>query len=39
MNMAKKRTRSDKAQRRAEGLEKKLERRPAQVPKKKAASE
>ena len=36
-DMAKKRTKSDKAQRQAEGLEKKLERRPAQVPKKKAA--
>jgi hypothetical protein len=28
---------SDKAQRQSDGLEKKLERRPAQVPKKKAA--
>jgi ribosomal protein L7/L12 len=37
VDMAKKRTKSDKAQRQAEGLEKKLERRPAQVPKKKAA--
>jgi hypothetical protein len=37
INMAKKRTKSDKAQRQSEGLEKKLERRPAQVPKKKAA--
>ena len=35
-NMAKKRTKSDKAQRQADGLEKKLERRPAQVPKKAA---
>jgi hypothetical protein len=33
INMAKKRTKSDKAQRQSEGLEKKLERRPAQVPK------
>ena len=37
IDMAKKRTKSDKAQRQSEGLEKKLERRPAQVPKKKAA--
>jgi len=37
MDMAKKRTKSDKAQRQSDGLEKKLERRPAQVPKKKAA--
>ena len=37
VDMAKKRTKSDKAQRQAEGLEKKFERRPAQVPKKKAA--
>jgi hypothetical protein len=37
MDMAKKRTKSDKAQRQSEGQEKKLERRPAQVPKKKAA--
>jgi hypothetical protein len=37
VNMAKKRTKSDKAERQAEGLEKKFERRPAQVPKKKAA--
>jgi hypothetical protein len=36
-DMAKKRTKSDKAQRQSDGLEKKLERRPAQVPKKKAA--
>jgi hypothetical protein len=35
--MAKKRTKSDKAQRQSDGLEKKLERRPAQFPKKKAA--
>jgi len=35
--MAKKRTKTDKAQRQAEGLEKKMERCPAQVPKKKAA--
>jgi hypothetical protein len=38
-DMAKKRTKSDKAQRQADGLEKKLERRPAQVPTKKAARE
>jgi len=37
VDMAKKRTKSDKGQRQAEGLEKKLERRPAQVPTKKAA--
>jgi hypothetical protein len=37
VDMAKKRTKSDKAERQAEGLEKKFERRPAQVPKKKAA--
>jgi hypothetical protein len=37
VDMAKKRTKSDKAQRQAGGLEKKLERRPAQVAKKKAA--
>jgi hypothetical protein len=37
--MAEKRTKSDKAQRQADGLEKKLERRLAQVPKKKAAQE
>ncbi len=37
VDMAKKLTKSDKGQRQAEGLEKKLERRPAQVPKKKAA--
>jgi len=37
VDMAKKRTKSDKGQRQAEGLEKKLERRPAQVLKKKAA--
>jgi ribosomal protein L7/L12 len=36
VDMAKKRTKSDKAQRQAEGLEKKLERHPAQVPKKAA---
>jgi hypothetical protein len=37
MDMAKKRTRSDNAQRQDEGLGKKSERRPAQVPKKKTA--
>ena len=37
VDMAKRRTKSDKAERQAEGLEKKFERRPAQVPKKKAA--
>jgi len=37
VDMAKKLTKSDKGQRQAEGLEKKLERRPVQVPKKKAA--
>ena len=37
MDMAKKRAKSDKAQRQAEGLERKLERRPSQVPKKKEA--
>ena len=35
-DMAKKRTKADKAQRQADGLEKKLERRPAQVPEEKA---
>lgn len=39
VGMAKKRTKSDKAQRQADGLEKKLERRSAQVPKKKATRE
>jgi len=33
--MAKKRTKSDKAQRQADDLEKKLNRRAAQIPKKK----
>jgi hypothetical protein len=34
MNMAKKRTKADKAQRQADELESKLERRPEQVPEK-----
>jgi hypothetical protein len=37
--MAKKRTKADKAQRQADELESKLERRPAQVPKKTAPRE
>jgi hypothetical protein len=37
--MAEKRTKSDKAQRQADGLEKKVERRPPQAPKKKTARE
>jgi hypothetical protein len=37
--MATKRTKADKAQRQADELESKLERRPAQVPKKKATRE
>ncbi len=36
VDMAKKRTKSDKEQRQADDLEKKLDRRPAQTPKKKA---
>jgi len=36
LGMAKKRTKSDKARRQADDLEKKLNRRPAQTPKKKA---
>ena len=39
VGMAKKRTQADKAQRQADELESKLERRPAQVPKKKATRE
>jgi hypothetical protein len=39
MNMAKKRTKVDKAQRQADELESKLERRPAQVPEKTATRE
>ena len=37
--MAKKRAKADKAQRQADELESKLERRPAQVPKKKTTPE
>jgi hypothetical protein len=37
VDMAKKRTKSDKAQRQDEGLEKKLDHRPAHLPKKRAA--
>jgi len=39
VGMAKKRTKSDKAQRQADDLEKKLNRRPAQIPKKKTTRE
>ncbi|MGB9073293.1 MAG: hypothetical protein WCC22_11685 [Terriglobales bacterium] len=37
--MAKKRTKADKAQRQSDELENKLDRRPAQVPKKKMTRE
>jgi hypothetical protein len=37
--MAKKRTKADKAQRQANELETRLERRPAQIPKKKTTRE
>jgi hypothetical protein len=39
MDMAKKRTKTDKAQRQADELESKVERRPAQVPKKTTTRE
>jgi hypothetical protein len=39
MNMAKKRTKADKAQRQADELESKVERRPAQVPNKTTTRE
>ena len=39
VSMAKKRAKADKAQRQADELESKLERRPAQVPKKKTTPE
>jgi len=39
VGMATKRTKTDKAQRQADDLESKLERRPAQVPKKAAPPE